>query len=152
MSTPEEKTIWEGTPAAAVDFWLNLSCLLILPIPWALVRWVQRRNHRIEITTERLRLRTGIFTRRNEELELYRVRDLTFEEPMVLRLFGAGTLILTTSDSTTPTLVLQGIPSDPALRDRLRAAVEQCRDRKRSRVTEWGSGPAPEDLHDGTHD
>lgn len=138
MSDNPEETIWKGTPSAAVDFWLNLGCLLILPIPWALGRWVQRRNHLVEITTERLRTSTGVFSKKVEELELYRVRDTTFVQPFILRLFGVGNLQLTTDDATTPTVLLAGIPADQALRDKLRKAVETCRDRKRTRVSELG--------------
>jgi uncharacterized membrane protein YdbT with pleckstrin-like domain len=138
MNTPQETVLWKGTPAACTDFWLNLSGLLVLPLPWVLVRWMQRRSNVIEITTERLRITSGIFSKRSEELELYRVRDITFLQPFLLRMFGCGTLVLTTSDSSTPTITLTGIPSAIELRDGLRAAVERCRDRKRSRVTEFG--------------
>ncbi len=133
--TPEE-TIWKGTPSAAVDFWLNLSCLLILPIPWALARWVLRRNELIEITNQRLRITRGIFSKRTDELELYRVQDITFLQPFVLRLFNKGTLLLTTGDVSSPELRLEGIPADSTMRDRFRDAIEACRDRKRARVTE----------------
>ena len=146
MDKTEETVLWKGCPAAALDFWLNLSCLLVVPIPWALGRWVQRRNHLIEITSERLRVTTGVFSKRVEELELYRVRDFTFVQPFGLRIFGCGTLVLTTADSSTPEVVLSGIPGDIELRNAFRSAVERCRDRKRSRVTELGG---PVDLDDG---
>lgn len=138
MSDTPEETIWKGTPSAAQDFWLNLSCLLVLPIPWAIGRWVQRRNSPMEITTERLRITSGVLSKKVEELELYRVRDTTFLQPFILRLFRVGNLKLNTDDATTPTILLGGIPADQALRDRLRHAVEACRDRKRTRVSELG--------------
>ncbi len=135
---PEEEVLWQGSPSAAQDFWINLSCLLILPIPWALWRWIQRRSHRIEITTQRVRETKGIFTKRTEELELYRVRDISFVQPFILGLFGRGNLQLNTGDATTPIVLLPCIPSDQSLRDQLRRAVESCRDRKRTRVAEFG--------------
>lgn len=135
MKTTEE-TLWKGTPSSALDFWLNLSCLLILPIPWAIARWIQRRAEVIEITTQRLRVTRGVLSKRTDELELYRVRDITFLQPLMLRMFNKGTLLLTTGDSTSPELRLEGIPADPTLRDRFREAVEECRDRKRARVSE----------------
>ena len=138
MSDSSERTLWEGCPSAALDFWLNLGCLLVLPIPWALVRWIQRRNHRITVTTERIRVVTGVFGKRSDELELYRVRDTTFVAPFKLRIFNCGNLILNTSDTSTPVVTLEGIPADPDFRDGLRAAIERCRDRKRARVSEVG--------------
>lgn len=138
MADPTEQVIWEGHPSHALNFWLNLSCLLLLPIPWALWRWLELRNRRIRITTERLLLTAGIFSKRTDELELYRVRDTTFQQPFLLRLFGKGHLTLTTSDASTPTLTLQAIPADPEIRNQLRRAIEDCRDRKRARVAELG--------------
>ena len=138
MSDTPEETIWKGTPSAAQDFWLNLSCLLVLPIPWAIGRWVQRRNNLMEITTERLRITSGVLSKKVEELELYRVRDTSFLQPFILRLFRVGNLKLNTDDATTPTILLGGIPADQSLRDKLRKAVEACRDRKRTRVSELG--------------
>jgi uncharacterized membrane protein YdbT with pleckstrin-like domain len=137
MSTTPEETIWEGNPSHAINFWLNLSCLLILPIPWALWRWIELRNHRIQITSQRVRLTTGIFSKKTEELELYRVRDITFVQPFLLRLFGKGNIVLTSSDASSPSMELHGLPADQALRDNLRRAIEACRDRKRARVAEW---------------
>ena len=147
MTPPPEQTLWKGTPSAALNFWLNLSCLLVLPIPWAIASWIQRRNNVIEITDLRLRLTRGVFSKRTDELELYRVRDITFLEPFILRLCGKGTLVLTTGDATSPELRLEGIPSDLTLRNALRDAIESCRDRKRARVAEIEgpvSGGAPE--------
>lgn len=145
-SKPTEEVIWEGHPSHALNFWLNLGCLLILPIPWAFVRWLQLRNNRIEITTERIRITTGIFSKRSEELELYRVRDTTFDQPFLLRLFNKGTLQITSNDASTPVIRLEAIPSDPALRDNLRRAIEACRDRKRARVGEWSGVMDVEDM------
>ena len=72
MNTPPEETIWKGTPSAALDFWLNVACLLILPIPWALARWVQRRNHVIEITNDKAFLATQVGKELLKTVESYR--------------------------------------------------------------------------------
>ena len=147
MSDSTERTLWAGSPSAAQDFWLNLSCLLVLPIPWALWRWIQRRSFRIEITSQRVRMTQGIFTKRTDELELYRVRDMAFVQPFILGLFGRGDLQLSTNDVTTPTVVLPCIPSEQSLRDQLRQSVESCRDRKRTRVSELGGAVDTDDNH-----
>jgi hypothetical protein len=65
------------------------------------------------------------------------------------RLFGKGDLVLTTTDATTPTVVLECVPADEELRNRLRGAIEQCRDRKRARVAEFTelSGDGADESH-----
>lgn len=149
MHSPDEQILWEGTPSHALDFWLNLSCLLVVPIPWAIWRWIVLRNEHITISSERIRITTGIFTKRTDELELYRVRDSSFLQPFLLRLFGMGNLTLTTSDASSPSLSLRGIPADPSLRDSLRRAIEACRDRKRARIAELGGTVDTDDPHPG---
>lgn len=146
MATPPEEIIWQGHPSHVTNFWLNLSCLLILPIPWALWKWIELRNHQIQITTQRIRQTSGIFSKRTEELELYRVRDFTFVQPFLLRLFNKGTIELTSSDASTPNVVLEALPADTDLRDNLRRAIENCRDRKRARVAEWTGNADLDDL------
>lgn len=141
MTPADEEVIWVGHSSHVRNFGFNLLCWLfcwlIVPIFLWLWRWLELRSRIYELTTERLRITQGIFGKRTDELELYRVRDLTFEQPFVYRWFGKGDLILTTSDSTTPEVRLEAVPADQELRDRLRRAIESCRDRKRARVAEF---------------
>lgn len=71
---------------------------------------------RYEITSEELRHYSGIFRRKHEYVELYRVKDYRVERPLVYRLFGLGNLIIYTSDKTTPIFRLDAIrnPYGPA--------------------------------------
>lgn len=141
-STPGETTIWKGHPSHATQFGLHLLCWvlcpLVIPIFISLWKIIETRHNEIEITTERIRITRGVFSRHTEELELYRVRDMAFVQPFLLRVFGKGHLNLTTTDATAPQLTLPGLPSEDSLRNQLRLAVEACRDRKRARVAELG--------------
>jgi uncharacterized membrane protein YdbT with pleckstrin-like domain len=83
-----------------------------------------------------VRIRQGVFSKRTDELELYRVKDSTVLEPFWQRLFGLGNIVITTNDTTSPTLILEALPEAAQTREQLRAAVEQCRDRKRVRIAE----------------
>ena len=95
-----------------------------------------------EVTSERVRVRRGIVTKRTDELELYRVSDTSLIEPLTLRMFGLGTIEIRTMDATNPTLYLEAVHGARALREDLRKNVEVCRDRKGVRVTEFDN-PAP---------
>jgi hypothetical protein len=86
------------------------------------------------LTSQRIRVTTGVFSRRTEDLELYRVDDLILTEPFLLRLVGRGNVIAMSSDRTTPQLVLEAVPQALSLRDKMRHYVEICRERKRTRV------------------
>jgi hypothetical protein len=61
------------------------------------------------------------------------VKDYVMDQPLFLRLLGRGNLTLVTSDATTPSLEILAIADVEAVREQLRAAVQQERDRKRVR-------------------
>ena len=124
---PEESVVWQGRPSQILNLPIFLLCVLIVPIPIAFWRWLTLRCTSYVLTSERLRITTGVFSRRSEELELYRVKDLTVEQPFFQRLFGLGRLILHTSDRTNPTVVLPAISDVQELRDTVRGRVEPLR-------------------------
>jgi uncharacterized membrane protein YdbT with pleckstrin-like domain len=135
-----EQVIWAGSSSQVKNLHIYilcaLFCWLIIPIFYALVKWIQLRSRYYEITTQRVRIRQGVFSKRTDELELYRVKDSTVLEPFWQRLFGLGNIVITTNDTTSPTLTLEALPEAAQTREQLRAAVEQCRDRKRVRIAE----------------
>ncbi len=121
---------------ASLQFDGRLAALLVAPLAYAGWRWLLIASRVYEITTERIKVTTGLVSKRTDDLELYRVKDTVLEEPALLRLAGAGNIVLTTNDATTPTLVLEGIKGAKELREELRKHIEDCRDRKRTRLTE----------------
>ena len=144
-----ETVIWKGSPSQWTNLGAYLFCALLaaaivaayfmttigpillaglaIPLVWALFRWWLTSSHVFEITTERVRVTTGMISRRSTELELYRVRDYTVVEPFWLRLIGRGNLILETADRTTPHVVLNAIPGVAALKDQVRTHTERMR-------------------------
>jgi membrane protein YdbS with pleckstrin-like domain len=117
---------------ASIALWsLAAVSLLYLAGQWLLIRC-----RVYEITTERIRVITGILTRKTEELELYRVQDSTLIEPVLQRMLGLGNLHITTNDASTPQLRIEAIRGAREVREQLRKSIEACRDRKRVRVTE----------------
>jgi uncharacterized membrane protein YdbT with pleckstrin-like domain len=136
----EEQSLWKGSPSQAVNFGTYLLCLLlcwlVVPIFYALWRWIDTRMTEYELTSQRLVLRSGVFNRKTEEIELYRVRDSSLDEPLLLRLFGAGNVVVYAIDSSAPTIVLRGVRAAADVRQKLRAAVEAVREQKRVRSIE----------------
>ncbi len=154
-----ESDLWTGHPSQWVHFWFYLFCVLLVvgavaAAPWtgglsafALVipvlfwgiRWWATRTTVYVLTSQRLRILSGILTRRLDELELYRVKDYVLEQPLLLRLVGLGNLTLVTSDATTPTVTLRAIGGVEEVRELLRNAVQRERDRKRVRELDVGA-------------
>lgn len=154
-----ESALWTGHPSQWVHFWFYLFCMLLAigagaAAPWTaglsalalvipvflwIIRWWVTRTTVYELTNQRLRIRSGILTRRLDELELYRVKDYVLEQPLLLRLVGLGNLMLVTSDATTPTVALRAIAGVEEVRELLRNAVQTERDRKRVRELDVGA-------------
>ncbi|MDQ3625225.1 MAG: PH domain-containing protein [Verrucomicrobiota bacterium] len=128
-----EETIWSGTSSQVKNFWLYVSCILVVPIPWAIWAYLSVLNRVYTLTTERLLIRSGVFSKTSETLELYRVRDLQVTEPFWHRLFGLKNIALMTSDTSTPEVVIDYIPTSTGLAEKLREHVELCRVKKRVR-------------------
>ncbi|HZL09773.1 MAG TPA: PH domain-containing protein [Prolixibacteraceae bacterium] len=82
---------------------------------------------RYEIHAEELRYYSGIFQRKHEFIENYRIKDYRIERPLVYRLFGLGNLIIYTSDKTTPVFRLDAIREPEEKQIILRGLVEQNR-------------------------
>src|SRR5215208_2830442 len=107
----EEKTICEVSPsqllnfkafsfsflaiavivAAAIlaDMYL-LLLLLVIPVAYIFWKWLEIKSIKLKITDQRIILREGVFNKRTNETELYRVRDSSIEELFFYRMFGCG--------------------------------------------------------------
>ncbi|MEX0899889.1 MAG: PH domain-containing protein [Gammaproteobacteria bacterium] len=137
----EEREVWSGTPSQVINLPTFVVCVLlfflIIPVFYALWRWLVVKMTKYELTTERLRTRYGVLNRKTDELELYRVRDYKFDQPWYLRLFSLGNLVLTTSDKSHPVVIISAIQNGEQLREQLRTHVEACRVAKRVREVDF---------------
>lgn len=133
-----EQEIWRGGPSQWQNLGWWLSCLLLLPIPFALWRWLVVRNTRFALTDQRLKSTHGVFNRVTDDIELYRIKDTRFEQSVWQRMVGIGDIELSTSDASTPLVRLVNIADADAVRDTLRGLVEKRRDAKRVRELDFG--------------
>ena len=129
----DEQIEWTGHPSQWQNLGWFLLCLLLIPIPFALWKWLETRSTVYTLTDQRLKFTRGVFSKTTEDLELYRVRDTKFEQGFFERLVGLGTLQLFTTDETSPTVRLPYISDAESVREKLRGLVEARRDAKRVR-------------------
>src|SRR2546430_8835531 len=99
-----EQTVWRGTSSQwknlGVFILCGLFCWLIVPIFIALSRYLQTKNKVYELTTERLKITEGTFSKVTDTLELYRVKDLETRQPFLYRMFGVENVQMNTSDTS----------------------------------------------------
>lgn len=81
----------------------------ILFVFMAWIRFLTIKKITYIISNQTIRVQTGLFSRRMDSLELFRVRDFVIKQSFAMRLFDIMSLTLTTTDHTNPTLTLTGI-------------------------------------------
>jgi uncharacterized membrane protein YdbT with pleckstrin-like domain len=132
-----EETVWRGSSSQwknlGVFILCGLFCWLIVPIFIALARYLQTKCKIYELTTERLKITEGVFSKVTDTLELYRVKDLETRQPFLHRLVGIENIEINTSDVSTPFVLVEAIPSSVGFGDKLRNQVELIRTQKRVR-------------------
>ena len=154
----EEPVIWKGSPSQVTNlgtyvlagvvavgvvvvgiFFPPAFALLLLPLGWVAAVFLKVRCRIFELTSQRLRLYEGVFSRRLDDVELYRVKDTAIEQPFWLRLFGLATVIVETSDRSHARILIEAIPDGMDVREKLRFNVERLRDMKRVREVDFES-------------
>ncbi|MEE2936615.1 MAG: PH domain-containing protein [Planctomycetota bacterium] len=96
----------------AVAFLLPPLSLIGIPVIWAiggLVYAWRRMGVHYQLTSQRFIHQVGILTRKTDRIEVIDLDDVSFTQGPVQRIFGVGTIVLTGSDRTHPTLAMIGI-------------------------------------------
>jgi membrane protein YdbS with pleckstrin-like domain len=91
-------------------WWLILLVLMILPWLYHFVILCYRRmSVRYLLTTQRFIHERGILRRVTDRIEVLDMDDITFEQGLLERLMGVGTIRIVSSDRSNPELALPGI-------------------------------------------
>ena len=132
-----EEIVWRGTSSQWKNFGVyllcGLFCWLIVPVFFALAYYLQTRCKVFELTTQRLKITSGVFTKVTETLELYRVKDIETRQPFFSQLVGIENVQMNTSDASSPFVLIEAVPSSVGFADKLRNQVEIIRQQKRVR-------------------
>ena len=81
------------------------------------------------ITTERLKITTGLVSRHVENFELIRIQDLDFKQGMGERMMGIGDVTIRGQDPSNPEIVLRNVPKPEEVYETLRRAWLESRKR-----------------------
>lgn len=91
---------------------------------------------RYSLSEDRLFLSVGFFSIKDEEVLLYRIRDISTSRTLWQRLFGVGTVTVVSSDKTMPTITLKNIKNPLEVKELLHHQVEEMKIKRRVRVGE----------------
>lgn len=88
------------------------------------------------ISEDRLFIDQGLIKLESEEILLYRVRDLKFTQTLGQRIFGVGSVIVQSSDKTTPILEIKNVKNAYDVKELIHKNVEKMKIERRMRVGE----------------
>lgn len=92
-----------------LPWWIPTVVVVLLFLYGAGVLTYRRWSVRYRLTNKRFFHELGILKRVTDRIEVIDMDDITVEQTIVDRMFGVGTLKITSSDRTHPVLVLRGI-------------------------------------------
>jgi membrane protein YdbS with pleckstrin-like domain len=80
--------------AAAVERLVVAAVAILAVMLWLIVPVLRWRTTTYELTTRRMRVRSGIVTRHGRDIPLARINDVSFEKGPLDRLLGSGRLVV----------------------------------------------------------
>jgi len=104
--------------------WVAFAGVVVVFGLWPTIAWW---NRTYTLTNERLATRKGALRRSGRDIPLTRINDVAFEQGILDRLVGAGTLRVSAA-SEDGTLVLKDIPHIHQVSLRMNELVRQVRD------------------------
>lgn len=107
-----ERVLWTGRPRIPLS-------------------WIAALTTRYKLTNERFIVTHGFVSKRIEEIELYRVNDVSMKMSVIERIFGLGDVRLETTDATTPEPQIHDVQNPERVKDLIRQAARAERQRRR---------------------
>lgn len=108
----------QGTRAifAAVPFAVGVIVFLAMTL--------HRRSNLVRVTTTNIECELGILSKRIDVLELWRCRDVRYQQSLSDRILGIAHIAIFTADMTTPQLSMRGLPASRELFENIRDSIE----------------------------
>ena len=109
---------------------------------------------RYAMSEDRLFVSVGFLNIKDDEILLYRVRDIDTRRSLGQRIFGVGTVTVVSADKTMPNLALKNVKEPIFVKELIHKQVEEMKIRRRVRVGEImttdmdGDGEPDDDLDD----
>lgn len=124
-------TIW-----VLVAFWndpnllwysLGAATVAVIAVGYFLFLHLDRRSTHIRVSNQTIDIEAGIFGRTIDTLQLWRIRDIDFEQTFTERLLGIARIRILSHDQKQPNLVLRGLPGSRDLFDKIRDQIAIAR-------------------------
>lgn len=94
---------------------------------------------RYAVSEDRLFLSIGFLNIKDEEVLLYRIRDLSVNRTLGQRIFGVGTITVASSDKSQPTLLIKNVKDPVSVKELIHSQVEEMKIRRKVRIGEFSN-------------
>ena len=101
-----------------------------------------------KLTNEKLLIETGFLNKKEEEVRLYRILDITLKRSLGERLFSLGTIHCCSADQSTPEFDIKRIRSSYEVKELLSDLVEKEREARRVSSREFMDGDTDDAAHE----
>lgn len=91
---------------------------------------------RYTLTSEKLLIKIGFLSIKEEEIKLYRILDFTVRKTLFQRIFEVGDIELHTADRSTPIFMMKGVKNVDNIKELISQKVEEVRADRNVRVRE----------------
>ena len=78
------------------------------------------RGHRYRVTNQRIVVESGVLTKRLDEIDMRLVEDIEFQQTLLERLLGIGTLVVLSADKKMKSFRLLGVEHPRDIRELIR--------------------------------
>ena len=104
------------------------------------------------LDAERLFIKTGALNLREDEIRLYRIKDITLHQTLGQRILGIGTIHCCSTDSSLKEFDIKNVKKPRVIRELLSQAIEEERQKKRVRSLETMDADGDDTDGDGIPD
>jgi hypothetical protein len=104
--------------------------LVLAAVAWRVVRLAWRmivlRSHRYGVSSQRIMVESGVFSKTLAEIDARTIDDITFHQTFVERLLGIGQIAVLSSEPSNPRVKLVGVPDPRQVRELIRNSAYQA--------------------------
>lgn len=94
-----------------------------LGLPWTYTKYA--------LTDDRLFITSGLLKTVEDEVRLYRIMDLSLSQTLSQKIFGIGTILVSSADKSMRDFEIKNIKKPRDVKEQLSKLVEENRDKKR---------------------
>jgi uncharacterized membrane protein YdbT with pleckstrin-like domain len=92
-----------------------------------MVWWPNSKHY--TLTNQRIKIRIGVLSRKTDEIELYRIKDVLYKASFFERSWSIGDIQIRSSQVSDPDVTIRSIKNAENIRELIRKAVQESRGR-----------------------